>query len=110
MIRLNLLHGFWPIGYGIASLYPNTYSNVVLKTVCQILELCIDKLSTTEYVKETPELYLTFNISIFNNKNYWQTVGTVYRLYISCFHHDLSLATYEKKLAFNCSPRTLMVS
>ena len=41
-----------------------------LKTVSQILELSINKSTATEYVTETLELYLTFNKSIFNNKNY----------------------------------------
>ena len=63
------------VGFDIVNMLPSIYNDVGLKTVFKILDSRVNKFPPTQSVIEALELCLTCNNSIFNNKNYLQTMA-----------------------------------
>ena len=63
------------VGFDIVNMFPSVYNDVGLKTVFKILDSRVNKFPPTQSVIEALELCLTCNNSIFNNKNYLQTMA-----------------------------------
>ena len=93
--RSNLLSESILVGFDIANMFPSFDNNFGLKTVFEILEPRGNKFPPTRSVIEALELCLTFNNSIFNNKNYLQTDSTAQGTYMSCSYGGLTLATFD---------------
>ena len=63
------------VGFNTVNMFPSIYNDVGLKTVFKILDSRVNKFSPTQSVIKALELCLTCNNSIFNNKNYLQTMA-----------------------------------
>ena len=93
------------VGFDIVNMFPSINNKSGLKSIHDVLELRDSKFPPTSYVRETLELCLSCNNSIFNNTNYLQTDGTAQGPHMSCSYADLALASYDSKdLAFDLSP------
>ena len=63
------------VGFDIVNMFPSIDDDIGLKTVFKILDSRVNKFPPTQSVIEALELCLTCNNSIFNNKNYLQTMA-----------------------------------
>ena len=83
------------VSFDIVTMFPN----IDIKSGLDAMKSVLLKKSTntppTECILEDLELCLTCNNSIFNNRNFLQTDGTVGGPYISCSYSDIAMPKFD---------------
>ena len=94
------------VSFDIVNMFPSIDNQSGLQAVKNALEARQKQFPPTHCIIEALKLCLEPNNSVFNNKHFLQTDGTVQGPQMSCSYSDIAIESFDKK-APQCYPSVI---
>ena len=85
------------VSFDVVNMFPSTDNESGIKAVNKLLNNRESKDPPTECTGEALRIYLEYNNSVFNDKNYIQTDGTAQGPHMSCSYSDIAMDHFDNR-------------